>query len=149
MGSISDIFGDATPDKGVVSPLQPLAQRAADLADELYHANQALENERAILMADVTAKLAREQANVDHLREVFGRVKQDLLDGMVKDKIDVIPLDGRGPVRVKTTPGAKKNVTKGFLDEQLGVEKTKELWKKLGHYPDKTDVIIPVRNEPS
>lgn len=153
---LSDIFAERDGNSGhriasaadaalseVEAALHEKASRVVDLSDRLSKATNNYKAQREILLREVEQQLSDLKRDMDGISEQYGAAKDELMSDMDSAGVSKIPVEGRDPVRIKTTAGRKRSITRKWLVEEFGEASGKNIWSKVPNGPGSRDLVIP------
>jgi hypothetical protein len=127
--------------------LEQQAHAAAAAYDVAAAKRQSYESERCKLTEEVDRQLRGLREDWEAARKRSGEATEALKEAMDKAGISKIPMRDRKPIKLKTTAGKKKPITKTWLTGKYGKQKAESIWADAPNYPPKKEVVIPPRYE--
>jgi len=154
---ITDIFDDEPTKKpeapkpeapsldvGNIAKLRDTAKAVARLYDVAAQKENSYGLERTKRLDAMDKELAHLKAEADAAADELSKAATLLQESMEADGVNTITMPDRTPIKLKTSPGRRKPLSKKLLTEVYGKAKAEDVWaetEKKG--PDKKTLVIP------
>ena len=155
-----DIFGQEGKTQGPVDPrahvaatvgaqddtpfdLAGKASSVAEAADRAAEASLRYKARREELLRGIESQLAPLKSSLDQTSKSYDTAKQELMDQMNAAGLTKLPMLGRDPIRIRTSKGRKKSITKKWLTSEFGTQTGDSIWDRVPTGPDSRDLVVP------